>query len=298
MPRPPDVLGQPCSPTRPEPPAVRGPRGPRPRSRCPGWGSRSMRSSSGWSVASRRTGHGWNVRHPSCAAHSNGGRFGGADLVRVPSARELDPGGGNPFGEVLGGPLLEERLAVDAVGIALQRGGPVAHSTGDAVGDGQVVPRHVQLGVAGLGKVHLVRIREPHGPPADLQLDRLTLTHAGHGRRRATMAHIGKNRLHGSPGDAARQADARQVRGEDSARDAVRGEVGRVPGDRAPGRRRGRHRQPQRQASDPLLSRAGDRPCGAACPSAAWWTARSSSRTRGASTSTGSPNASTPPRPG
>ena len=44
---------------------------------------------------------------------------------------------------------------------------------------------------------------------------------------------------------------------DDSRRGVLRAEVGRLPVDRLPGRRRGRVRQPQRTADDPLLPRAG-----------------------------------------
>ena len=36
----------------------------------PGWGSRSIRSSSGRSTSARRTGQGWKVSVPMCAHHT------------------------------------------------------------------------------------------------------------------------------------------------------------------------------------------------------------------------------------
>ncbi len=70
MPRLPEVLAKPVMPrsssssratpaTRTASPNV-----------VPGWGSRSIRSSSGWSTSSRRTGQGWKVSVPMCAHHT------------------------------------------------------------------------------------------------------------------------------------------------------------------------------------------------------------------------------------
>ena len=60
-------------------------------------------------------------------------------------------------------------------------------------------------------------------------------------------------------------------------RAALRAEVGRLPLHRVPRRRRGRARQPQRAAADPLLPGARRAAARGSCPSAAWSTARSSS---------------------
>ena len=57
--------------------------------------------------------------------------------------------------------------------------------------------------------------------------------------------------------DAAGVADAGQIGCVDSRRRLLRAEVGRVPVHLLPRRRRGRARQPQRAADDPLLPRAG-----------------------------------------
>ncbi len=203
-----------------------------------------MRSSSGCSVSPPRTGQGWKVSVPRLAAQRTAatsvGQISRADRPLGKAISAV----GNPFGEVLRGPLLVEELAFDAVDEPLEGGGPVAQGAQDSGADGQEVLGHVPLGVALLRKVDLVRIGQPYGPSARVQLHRFArCCHVGHGRRGAHMAHIGGLRSpygpqsgHGSAGDAAREADAREIRETDPARDAVRGQVGRLPGDRAPGR--------------------------------------------------------------
>src|SRR6266702_4959501 len=66
-------------------------------------------------------------------------------------------------------------------------------------------------------------------------------------------------------GHAPGRADAGQVGVDHSLVRVLRAEMGRLPVDRVPRRRRGRDRQPQRTADDPLLPRTGRRvPCGTA----------------------------------
>ena len=60
----------------------------------------------------------------------------------------------------------------------------------------------------------------------------------------------------------------------------LRAEVGRLPRDRLSRRRRRLHPEPRPAAARSLLSRAARRAARAACPTAAWSTARSSSRRR------------------
>ena len=84
---------------------------------------------------------------------------------------------------------------------------------------------------------------------------------------------------HGPARAAAGEADAGQGRRRSCPTGdgcALRAEVGRLPLHRVPRRRRGRARQPQRAAADPLLPRGGRGGQGAACRSGAWSTARSS----------------------
>lgn len=207
----------------------------------------------------------------------DGGHLRGADLVGRAATGEGDAGRGDPFGEVLRGTLLVEELALDPVHEALEGGRPVAQGAGDAGPHSQEVLGHVPLGVTLLREVDLVRTGQPDGPSARVQLHRFArCCHVGHGRPGAHMPHIGRLRsldgpqsIHGPAGDAAREADARQVRVPDPAWHELRGQMGRLPGDRAPGRRRGGDRQPHREAAHPLLPRAGHggpgQPAGALC---------------------------------
>ena len=81
------------------------------------------------------------------------------DLLRAAARRkaqrhDLDPG--RPRS---GRPLLEEELAVDAVRVPHEDVRPSAGAAQRAVGDGDVVARQIELGVARLGKEDLVRVR-------------------------------------------------------------------------------------------------------------------------------------------
>jgi hypothetical protein len=76
-------------------------------------------------------------------------------------------------------PLLEEGRLGCALHEALEDHRPPRHPAQRAVGDGQVVPDHVQLGVPGLREVHLVRVADRHGAAGHLQ-DLLTIRHADH----------------------------------------------------------------------------------------------------------------------
>ena len=91
----------------------------------------------------------------------------------------------------------------------------------------------------------------------------------------------GQNREHGPARDAACAADARQAGATHPARHAATRRSGTASAHRVPRRRRGRDRQPHRQAADQVLPRAGRRRCGPSCRRAACWTARSSSRRGG-----------------
>jgi hypothetical protein len=64
-------------------------------------------------------------------------------------------------------PFLIEKLAADAVGIAYENVGPVPCGAQRTVGHGQVVSNEVSLGVAGLRKQHLLRIRDRYLVAAD-----------------------------------------------------------------------------------------------------------------------------------
>src|SRR5690606_14895780 len=120
----------------------------------------------------------------------HGALLGGAHLVGAASAGEGDVRGGDPVGHALGGALLVEPLAGDAVGVALEGGGPLAQGAQQAGGDRLVVARHVQLGVAALREEDLVRAGDPHGPAGHVQFHRLS--HASHARGSGHTSHTGR----------------------------------------------------------------------------------------------------------
>ena len=94
-----------------------------------------------------------------------------AQLVRVAAGRERDPGRLDPFGTLLGDALLVDLLARDPVRKPPQLGGPLAERADDSLADREVVVDEVALRVPGVGKQHLVGVRDLDGAPADLQLD-------------------------------------------------------------------------------------------------------------------------------
>ncbi|HZA33497.1 MAG TPA: non-homologous end-joining DNA ligase [Vicinamibacterales bacterium] len=91
------------------------------------------------------------------------------DLFRGPARRKLQLHDLDPLGARVGRTLLVEELAVDAVGVAHQHVRSISRRAQRAVGDGQVVLRHVQLGVTRLGKQHLTRIRDSNVSSVDGQ---------------------------------------------------------------------------------------------------------------------------------
>ena len=76
-PRPPEVFGYPTRPAEESTSRTTCAAATACAKSVPGWGSRSMRSSSGLSTADRRTGHGWNTTVPICAAHATCARSTG-----------------------------------------------------------------------------------------------------------------------------------------------------------------------------------------------------------------------------
>src|SRR5207249_11871066 len=68
----------------------------------------------------------------------------------------------DPIGTLLRRALLEERLGVGAVHVALENDRPPGDATQRTVGDRGVVRREIELGVAGLGKEDLVGVRDHH----------------------------------------------------------------------------------------------------------------------------------------
>ena len=95
------------------------------------------------------------------------GRLVEDDLVGGPAGRERQRRDPKEVGPVLGGPLLEEEVAGGAIDEALERHRPAAYAAQRAVGDRQVVADEVELRVAGLREVDLVRVRDGHVAIAD-----------------------------------------------------------------------------------------------------------------------------------
>ena len=169
MPREPDVFGQPTSPT-----ASSASRHTSATSRTcdhgtPGTGSRSTRSSSGWSRSSARTGMRVEVDAAEVGDPGEAGRLVDDDLVGGAPGRERQRGGPDPVGRVVRRALLEERLLLGPVDEALERHRPAAHPDERPVGDGEEVADEVQLRVAGLREVELVRVADRDLAAADLE---------------------------------------------------------------------------------------------------------------------------------
>ena len=90
------------------------------------------------------------------------------DLVCRPTRRKRQLGSPDPVGRVLGRPLLEERLLGDPVHEPLERHRPAANAGQRAFGDGKVVVDDVELRVAGVREVDLLRVRDRDLVAADL----------------------------------------------------------------------------------------------------------------------------------
>ena len=94
-------------------------------------------------------------------------------------------------------------------------------------------------------------------PSASRNVDWRSMGSEGYpsGSRRPPVVEDGR---HASAGDAARRADAREADpGDPRGGLQLRAEVGRLPLDRVPRRRRGRDRQQERAPDEPLLPRGG-----------------------------------------
>src|SRR5262249_35081739 len=84
----------------------------------------------------------------------------------------------DPLRVLLGSPLLEERLALGAVDVALEHDRPPRDTAQRALGDRDVIPGQVELRVAGLRKEDLVRVGDRHLAPGDFQEGLRRLRHA------------------------------------------------------------------------------------------------------------------------
>ena len=87
------------------------------------------------------------------------------ELGRAAATRETHGRGLEPLGSVLGNPLLEEELLVDAVDEALHRRRALGEVAAGSFGDVDVIGREVELGEARLREVHLARAREANLAP-------------------------------------------------------------------------------------------------------------------------------------
>ena len=117
------------------------------------------------------------VRHPDELR-----RIPDDDLLRGPPGGEAQLDRLDPVRPGRRRSLLEERLAGRAVHEPLEDHRPSGHAAQCALGDSQVVPDHVQLGVPGLREVDLVRVADRHRAAGHLQ-DLLTIRHADHDNR-------------------------------------------------------------------------------------------------------------------
>ncbi len=218
------------------------------------------------------------------------GLLGGAHLVGAAPAGEGDVRGGDPVGHALGGALLVEPLAGDAVRVALQGGGPLAQGAQDAGGDGLVVAREVELGVAALREEDLAGVGQPYGAAARFQFHRFA--HASHGRRSGRASHI--RRYATGVGRIGRM----DLPVMPPVKPMLAKSVARIPpgmqyeakwdGFRAIVFRDGAEVEFGSRTGKPLTRYFPSwwPPSGSGCPRVRWWTGRSSSPGRGGWTST------------
>src|SRR5690606_5290605 len=89
------------------------------------------------------------------------------------AAGESDVGGFDAGRQVRRGALLEEGSFLDAVDEALEHHRAVADADKRAIGDGDEVVHKVQLGVPGLGEVHLAGIGDGDFAASDFEDDGL-----------------------------------------------------------------------------------------------------------------------------
>ena len=113
---------------------------------------------------------GWKSMVPRFAPRRRR-QLGHAELVGVPPGREGDPGGLDPVGPLLGHALLVDRLALGAVRMALELGGPLVQRAHDTFAHREVVPDEVGLVPPRARKEDLVRVRNLDDPVPDRQFD-------------------------------------------------------------------------------------------------------------------------------
>jgi hypothetical protein len=102
--------------------------------------------------------------------------FGDAQFVGGPVVpREVHPYGLHPRRRSVRQPLLVHLLAGDALGEPMHHAWPLPQCAHDPVPDGQVVVDQIELRLSPRREVDPIRIRDPHGALADLQLHRRSL---------------------------------------------------------------------------------------------------------------------------
>jgi len=99
--------------------------------------------------------------------HEVGG-VGRRQLARRAAGGERDDGGLEPLRRGVGHALLEERLSVGPVDVALEHRGPLAQVDQRRLGHDEVVLDEVALRVPGLREEQLAGIRQSHLMPGDL----------------------------------------------------------------------------------------------------------------------------------
>ena len=115
------------------------------------------------------------------------GHVGEHERARGRPVRRRDDRRLQPLRRALGHALLEERLALRAVGEALHEGRPPTRGAQERLGDRQVVAHEVELRLPALREEHLVRARHRDGAPGDVE--QLVVCHrAGNGIHPASRA--------------------------------------------------------------------------------------------------------------
>ncbi len=99
------------------------------------------------------------------------------DLSRCPARRKAHLHRLDPVGVLRRCPLLEERIALRAIDVALEHDRPPGDPAQRPSGDRRIVPGQGELRVTGLRKEHLVRVGDHHLATRDFQGGLLRLPH-------------------------------------------------------------------------------------------------------------------------
>ena len=117
------------------------------------------------------------VRHPDAAPPHRAARL----LRRVRPDGNCSATTSIQAAAMPGARFWKKNSPLDAVRIAHQHVRPAAGAAQRAVGDGEVVARQIELGVPGLRKQHLARVRDRHLAP--VYIENLVLGAGCHGNR-------------------------------------------------------------------------------------------------------------------